>query len=336
MHVRRLRARDRGQEPRGARAACRLHLVAGGRDQRGVVEHPAVARQPVWMHGLQAPERRLGAEHPEGAQGVGVEAHREPHLREPDEVLRDVADVHVRVRHLGQREGGLGAVEDRGARVGGEFGVADDPLLLRGPVGRAAEEAVGVAHPALADRERMEHPEAVEPVVEGAVPHLELGGPVADEGAMKPVRQPAVHVQAADPHLAAQVLEAEPPVGLGCGSRRARLHDTRSRGERGGAQAASDEGAAGELRSGHRGDPFTNEGWEERSPRRGAKPDRWSGEHRSMSSIGRAPHHAGRSGARRIGDRASTAPCREERSPIGDRASTAPCLPTPYQALRLR
>ena len=70
VHVGRLRARDRGQEARGARAARRLHLVTGGRDQRDVVEHAPVTRQPVRVHGLDAPERRLGAEHPEGAQGV--------------------------------------------------------------------------------------------------------------------------------------------------------------------------------------------------------------------------------------------------------------------------
>ena len=242
---------------RGARVPrCDLHLVARRRDQRDVVEHPPAALQAVRVRGLDLAERVLGSHHPERAQRARVEPHRKPHLGERHEVLRQPAHVHVGVADLGQRERGLRAVEDRPARVRGELRVADDPLFLVGLVGRAAQEAVGVAHAAALEGEGVQHPEAVEPVVEGALAHLVEGGPVAHERARQPLRHVAVHRQPADAHLLAQALEAEPPVAAR--GERGGVEAAGAGGHHGGARATAQERAAGDLVRRQGGDPLTS------------------------------------------------------------------------------
>ena len=245
VHVRGLLALDRREQARRPGAACHLHLVAGRRDQRDVVENAPPTLQAVRVHGLDLAERVLGAHHAERAQRARIELHRKPDLGEGHEVLSKPAHVHVRVADLRQRERGLRSVEDRPAGIGGELGVADDPLLLVGLVGRAAEEAVGVAHASALEGERVEHPEPVEPVVEGPLAHLVEGGPVAHERAREPLRQAPLHGQPADPHLLAEALEAEPPVAAG--RERAGVEAAGAGGDRGDARASAQERAAGDL-----------------------------------------------------------------------------------------
>jgi hypothetical protein len=61
----------------------------------------------------------------------------------------------------------------------------------------------------------VQHPEAVEPVVQGAGADLELGRPNAVEGALEPGRQPALQRQRIKGPLVFEAAEAEAVVRRG-------------------------------------------------------------------------------------------------------------------------
>ena len=98
-------------------------------------------------------------------------------------------------------------------RVGRELGVLDAPVALPGAVRARAQEAVRVADASAPERERVQHRQPVEPVVEALAPDLEQRRSVAQQHAGKPRRHAALDGKLGQSHLLTQRGEAERVAG---------------------------------------------------------------------------------------------------------------------------
>jgi hypothetical protein len=132
---------------------------------------------------------------PGGLQCVRVELHGQRRLGHRDEALAQPRDVHVGVvrQRAGRGEQRLHALEQRAAGVSGELAVDESALLARGAVVAALQEAVAVRSVPVGDREAVQHRQAVEPVVQALLGHLELRRPGAQQRALQPPWQLTTH-----------------------------------------------------------------------------------------------------------------------------------------------
>ena len=157
-------------------------LVAG--PERGrVVEHPLARAVEVRVRRGQHPRDLVGDAG--RLERLGVELDRDRRLGHRDEALAELDQVDVGVVGELRREHRAHALEERPARVGGELRVADLARVAGGAVGAGLEEAARVGDRAVADREPVQHREAVEPVVHRALAHLPLRRAGADQRAAR-------------------------------------------------------------------------------------------------------------------------------------------------------
>ncbi len=151
------------------------------------------------------------AHRPLGGQGLGIELDRQRGLRHGDVALADPDQVHVRVVGDLRREHRLHALEDRAARIGAE--PLTGKLSAPGrPVGLGVEEAAAVGDLAVGESEAVECREAVEPMAEPPVPHLELRRRHAHQSTREPRGHVTLHRESVDRGLLLLGLEPEPGI----------------------------------------------------------------------------------------------------------------------------
>ncbi len=200
------------------------HVLALAREARDVVHELVALGVVMGMGGGHvALDPVAVVEVAERLERLGVELDRQRRLGHGDVALADAGQVHVRVVGGFGREDRLHALEQRAAGVGAE--AAGQAALLGLGVGVAADEAALVGDLPVGEAEAVEHGQAVEPVVDPPLAHLELGGRHAHERAAEPGGQRAAHGQALHRRLLLEALEAELVV------RRGRLRQCRCHGQ---------------------------------------------------------------------------------------------------------
>ena len=132
------------------------------------------------------------AKHAEGGERPGLDPQGQRRLGEGDGLAAEVEHIDVAIVSEIGREDRRDAAKQCAAGVGRKLPIADLAGLLRGRERIAAQEAIGVGRVTAFEGKAMQHRQAVEPMIVGAVSHLELGGAGAEQGACKPGRQLAL------------------------------------------------------------------------------------------------------------------------------------------------
>ncbi len=196
--------------------------VAGPRAELcRIVQHALGRPVHVRMGGRELSRRLIG--NPCRSQRFSVELDRDRRLGHRDEPLAELREVDVGVVGELRREHRADPLEERAAWVRRELRVGDPALVARRAVGAALEEAIRVGNLAAREREAVQHREAVDPMVHGAVADHPLGRAGANQRSPEPGRKLAPHGEAVEMRLLLERIEAAAGVGEG-GSVRDRAH----------------------------------------------------------------------------------------------------------------